>query len=80
MVWILFNAAYLPLWEASYRECARFSGAGSVEKLDVRYELGSAFLCSGFAAGLTNPMVSFFSQTMGFLHIFHPSFQLQNLL
>ncbi|KAG0558748.1 hypothetical protein KC19_10G051000 [Ceratodon purpureus] len=56
MVWVPFNAVYLPLWEASKRACARFSGAGSVEKLDVRYELGSAFLCSAFAAGLTNPM------------------------
>ena len=65
MVWVPFNAVYLPLWEASKRACARFSGAGSVEKLDVRYELGSAFLCSAFAAGLTNPMVSAFLQIVG---------------
>lgn len=71
MVWVPFNAVYLPLWEASKRACARFSGAGSVEKLDVRYELGSAFFCSAFAAGLTNPMVSAFPQTVGIASCFY---------
>lgn len=58
MVWVPFNAVYLPLWETSKRMCSRLSGVDAVEKLDVQYELGSAFFCSAFAAALTNPMVS----------------------
>lgn len=58
LVWGPYNAVYLPLWEGTKRACVRFSGAESVEKLGVHYELGSSFLSSAFAAGLTNPMVS----------------------
>ena len=65
MVWVSFNVTYLPLWEACKLACARFSGAESVEKLHVQYELGSAFICSSFAAGLTNPIVSACSQSVG---------------
>jgi len=59
LVWGPYNAVYLPLWEANKRLCARLSGAESVEKLGVQYELGSAFVSSAFAAGVTNPMVYF---------------------
>jgi hypothetical protein len=48
----------LPLWEATKRACVWYSGAESVEKLNIHYELSSSFLSSAFAAGLTNPMVS----------------------
>ena len=58
LVWGPYNAVYLPLWEANKRLCVRLSGAESVEKLQVQYELGSAFVSSAFAAGLTNPMVN----------------------
>ncbi len=58
MVWGPYNAVYLPLWEATKRACVWYSGAESVEKLKIHYELGSSFLSSAFAAGLTNPMVS----------------------
>lgn len=34
-----------------------FSGAESIKKLDIQYELGSAFFSAGFAAAMTNPMV-----------------------
>lgn len=56
LVWGPYNAVYLPLWEANKRLCVRLSGAESVEKLGIQYELGSAFVSSAFAAGLTNPM------------------------
>jgi len=58
MVWGPYNAVYLPLWEATKRACVWYSGAESVEKLNIHYELSSSFLSSAFAAGLTNPMVS----------------------
>ncbi len=58
MVWGPYNAVYLPLWEATKRACVWYSGAESVEKLSIHYELSSSFLSSAFAAGLTNPMVS----------------------
>lgn len=58
LVWGPYSAVYLPLWEANKRLCARLSGAESVEKLGIQYELGSAFVSSAFAAGLTNPMVN----------------------
>lgn len=48
----------MPLWEASKQTCAHLSGAESVEKLQVRYELGSAFVPAAIAAAFTNPMVS----------------------
>lgn len=56
LVWGPYNAVYLPLWEANKRLCVRLSGAESVEKLSVQYELGSSFVSSAFAAGVTNPM------------------------
>jgi hypothetical protein len=56
MVWGPYNAVYLPLWEATKRACVWYSGAESVEKLNIHYELSSSFLSSAFAAGLTNPM------------------------
>lgn len=64
LVWGPYNAVYLPLWEANKRLCVRLSGAESVEKLGVQYELGSAFVSSAFAAGLTNPMVIRVSPTI----------------
>ena len=57
MVWGPFNAIYLPLWEASKRASVHFSGAESTKKLDIQYELGSAFYSAGLAAAMTNPMV-----------------------
>jgi hypothetical protein len=62
LVWGPYNAVYLPLWEANKRLCVRLSGAESVEKLGVQYELGSSFVSSAFAAGLTNPMVNILPQ------------------
>lgn len=56
MVWVPFNAVYLPLWEFSKRVCAQVSQVDSLEDLAIQYELGSAFFCSAFAASLTNPM------------------------
>jgi hypothetical protein len=57
MLCVPFNAVFMPLWEASKRTCARLSGAESTEKLEIQYELASAFFPSAFAAALTNPMV-----------------------
>jgi hypothetical protein len=54
LVWGPYNAVYLL--------CVRLSGAESVEKLGVQYELGSSFVSSAFAAGLTNPMVNILPQ------------------
>ncbi|KAG0622558.1 hypothetical protein M758_3G106800 [Ceratodon purpureus] len=56
MLCVPFNAVFMPLWEASKRACAQLSGAESVEKLELQYELGSAFFPSALAAALTNPM------------------------
>ncbi|KAL3679750.1 hypothetical protein R1sor_022706 [Riccia sorocarpa] len=55
MVWGPYNAIYLPLWEASKAVAVKFSGAESKEKLQVQYELGSAFFSSAVASALTNP-------------------------
>lgn len=63
LVWGPYNAVYLPMWEGTKRLCVKLSGAESVEKLGVHYELGSSFVSAAFAAGLTNPMVSFFSDS-----------------
>ncbi|CAM6106937.1 unnamed protein product [Calypogeia fissa] len=55
LVWGPYNAVYLPLWEGLKRTSVRFSGAESMQKLEVQYELGSAFIAASVAAALTNP-------------------------
>jgi len=74
MVWGPYNAVYLPLWEATKRACVWYSGAESVEKLNIHYELGSSFLSSAFAAGLTNPMVSLSPSLSLFFFFFFSTF------
>lgn len=57
MLCIPFNAVFMPLWEASKRTCAQLSGAESVEKLEIQYELASSLFPAAFAAAVTNPTV-----------------------
>ncbi|MCO5551132.1 hypothetical protein L7F22_004629 [Adiantum nelumboides] len=56
MVWGPYNAIYLPLWEASKQAAVRYTGAESVQKLDVQWELLSSFFSASCAAAVTNPM------------------------
>ncbi|KAI5063556.1 hypothetical protein GOP47_0022103 [Adiantum capillus-veneris] len=56
MVWGPYNAIYLPLWEASKRAAARYTGVDSVQKLEVQWELLSSFFSASCAAAITNPM------------------------
>lgn len=56
MVWGPYNAIYLPLWEATKRAAAFYSGAESVQKLDVQWELLSSFFSASCAATVTNPV------------------------
>ncbi|KAJ7564855.1 hypothetical protein O6H91_02G036600 [Diphasiastrum complanatum] len=56
MVWGPYNATYFPLWEATKRLSVWYSGAESIEKLDLHWELASSFCSASFAAAITNPM------------------------
>ena len=57
LVWGPYNAIYLPLWEATKRGAAHYSGVKSVHELEVQWELLSSFFSASCAAALTNPMV-----------------------